>query len=763
MTSSDRPAAGRPRYLRLWRLPTVRFTAAVLLATALGVVAAIAAGSNLAAGLVAVVAGLVLAVHFLRNRSRVAVERHLIRALVRSRVLIADAPPEGVTRVRAQSWLDAVRQAGHATARDRGFQLDLTRRTAAGRLAELLGRAAVGSDEHYRSAGLVAAATRAANELEAPEREALTAYAEGVNEAFTAYGPPFESRFLSNRPEPWTIEDSLLVALFMFHTLSFDERQKRADAVIRHTFPPEVAEFFLSDQPVPVPPGLAHWRSGAEPPAGLVGVDRPVAGSNCWATSTSGGPVLACDLHLPLSMPNVLYELDLRWPGGMLRGLGVAGLPAVLTGTNGRIAWGVTDLSADVLDLVPADRHSLRGRTEQIRVRGGATRQLEVFSDGDLPVSRTPLLGAPVATRWTGRDPRAGDLKFLRLAHAGSVEEGVQVLDAAHGIALNVLIADTEGHLAHLVTGLLPRRRAGRTEAPDGMLEGPERPRVVDPPSGIVVSANDGFLLDGEFSIGYAVDPGFRAQRIREVLGKLTGSGQAGPAAMLALQHDTAAAAYEPYRDLAVAALAARRAPGDQETEALLAGWDGTSNAGSSSFGLLVRLRERLAELVLAPLLTACREHDPQFVYAPGAVDHRLLAVLRCGDPELVPPGLVARCVDDAVREVRATGRGHLPRWGRLNAVGLSHPLTMLARWAAPLVDVAPVPQPGTLHSVRVCVPGFGAAGRAVLTPSGTVAYFETPGGQSGHPLSRHYRDRHRRWTGDGTSQPTDPGTSDDS
>lgn len=760
MTSSDRP--GRARYPRLWRLPTVRFTLAAL--------AAGAAGAVVVGPVAPAVAGLVLAGYVHRRRSRVAVERHLIRSLVRSRAVLADAPPDGVTRVRADSWLDAVRQAGFATGRDRGFQLDFLRRTASGRLAELLGRAAVPSDEHYRSAGLVAAAATAAATLEAPEREALAAYADGVNEAFTRFGPPFESRFLSYRPEPWTVADSTLLALFMFHTLSFDERQKRADAVIRRTYPAAIADFLVHARPGPVPDGLAAWRSATEPPADVVGVDRAIAGSNCWAAATAGGPVLACDLHLPLTLPNALYEVDLHWPGGMLRGLTLAGVPAVLTGTNGHLAWGVTDLSANVLDLVPVDPGEVTVRTEEIRVRGAAPRRVEVSTAGGVPVARTPLLGAPVATRWTGHDPRAADLKFLRLAHATGVDEAVRVLDEAGGIALNVLLVDAAGRLAHLATGLLPRRRAGREDDPDGMLDGPERPRIVDPPSGILVSANDGLLLDGAFPIGYDADPGHRARRIREVLGKLAGSGQAGPAAMLALQHDTAATLFEAYRDLAVSALAARRAAGDRELEALLSGWDGTSDAASPSFGVLVQLRARLAERVLAPLLAACRERDPQFVYAPAAIDHPLLAIVRSGDPELLPPDeraagwstFVAGCVDDAVGRLRGTNRrGRIPRWGRLNAVGLSHPLAMLARWAAPVVDIAPVPQSGALHSVRVCVPGFGAAGRAVLTPTGTVTCFETPGGQSGHPLSRHYRDRHRRWRTDPT--PTSLRTSDDS
>jgi penicillin amidase len=71
-----------------------------------------------------------------------------------------------------------------------------------------------------------------------------------------------------------------------------------------------------------------------------------------------------------------------------------------------------------------------------------------------------------------------------------------------------------------------------------------------------------------------------------------------------------------------------------------------------------------------------------------------------------------------------------------------------LAPWAAALIGVAPRPQPGALHVVRTCVPGFGSAGRAVFGtgPDGYAAV-DLPGGQSGHPLSPHFTDRHEEWS----------------
>ncbi|MGH3759339.1 penicillin acylase family protein, partial [Actinophytocola sp.] len=705
-----------------------------------------------------------------RHRGRIVVEARMLRALRASAPrcpgdtvipgltaeVTAETGGDGVTRVTATSYHDAVRALGHVMGRDRGFQLDLMRRTGSGRLAEVWGRTALPSDIRFRELGLGSAATAAAATLAEPERALLTAFADGVNAAF-AHETPFECRFLSYRPQPWRVEDSLLVALVLFHSLSWNEQAKRAEAVVRRTMPAEIADFLLpttGGNAPPVPAGLAAHRAEDVPDDDLVVLDRVVAGSNCWVTARGESPLLACDLHLPLGVPNVLYEIDLAWPGTRLRGLAAPGLPVVLTGTNGRIAWGVTNLTADVLDLVPTSAGGQTTTTERVRVRGRAEpAEVTVITDGGMPVAGAPLCGEQVAVRWTGHDPRAADLRLHRLAAARDVAEAVAVLDDADGVALNVLVTDVAGHLAHLATGLLPRRKptTPRTDLADGHLTGPERPRVLDPADRILVSANDEALPEEPHRIGLDLDPGYRARRIRDVL---TAADRPDVAAMHALQHDIAADLYLPYRDLALAALPA----GPIAT--LLAGWDGTADTRSRAFGALVRLRDVLARRVLTPYLVACRAADPAFRFPFRAFDRPLLAILHARDPDLLPAGVtdvdafVTGCVATASAGPGGDpGGARPPRWGRLNRVGLGHPLAGLAPWADAVLGIRPRPQAGMLHSVRTAVAGFGAAGRIVLTAAG-VASVAVPAGQSGHPLSPHYADRHAAWVARSAPRP---------
>ncbi|MGH3731319.1 MAG: penicillin acylase family protein, partial [Micromonosporaceae bacterium] len=220
----------RTRYGRMWRLPTVR----VIGCAAAGTLAGAALGAMLlppavpAAVLAVGAAG--IGVYAYRGRARLAMETRLVRALAGAaptcpgEVTIAGLSgpvqarvrADGVTEIESGSWLDAIRALGYVMARDRGFQMDLMRRTAGGRLAQVWGKAALPSDRQYRALDLAPAASRAAHDLKPPEQELLDAFSSGVNGAWERHGPPFECRFLGYRPAPWVPADSLLVALLMY-------------------------------------------------------------------------------------------------------------------------------------------------------------------------------------------------------------------------------------------------------------------------------------------------------------------------------------------------------------------------------------------------------------------------------------------------------------------------------------------------------------------------------------------------------------------
>lgn len=167
-------------------------------------------------------------------------------------------------------------------------------------------------------------------------------------------------------------------------------------------------------------------------------------------------------MHLDLRVPNIWYRAEIRYGDAQLVGVTLPGVPLLVVGSSGRVAWGFTNIEGDFADLVsleldPDDPGRYRTPTgfvrfgerfETLRVRGGAEQTLKVLTTIWGPVLAEPLLGKSVAVRWSALDPAATDLRMLDLDRARDVNEALVVFNQAGGPPLNVLMADTQGNIA---------------------------------------------------------------------------------------------------------------------------------------------------------------------------------------------------------------------------------------------------------------------------------------------------------------------------
>ncbi len=274
-------------------------------------------------------------------------------------------------------------------------------------------------------------------------------------------------------------------------------------------------------------PGPAPWIALENRFALLddLGFGAETAGSNSWVLAGSrtktGRPILANDPHLGLRTPSVWYLARLEAPGLSVAGATLPGIPDVIIGHNARIAWGLTSLEPDVQDLYrervdPKDGRrywnggvwrNFQTRTETIRVRAGRDLVFEARSSVHGPIVTDALegaktLGSPaVALRWTGLDPQ--DATAEALAAINVARDWSDFLAAASRLrcpAQNLLYADVDGHIGYTASGAIPiRPRAGGLlpvsgEGPDdwsGYVPFEELPRVLDPPRGFLVTANN--------------------------------------------------------------------------------------------------------------------------------------------------------------------------------------------------------------------------------------------------------------------------------
>lgn len=697
-----------------------------------------------------------------------------------------------IPTIRARSLADAHAALGYVTARERLAQMDLLRRKSAGTLAAVLGPELLESDSLQRHYGMAQVAEAVVARLPEDQRAALEAYARGVN-AYLESAPilPFEFSVLDYRPAPWRASDSVLVVLGMFQVLSDSEALERSRTIVARHAPAEVAAFlFAEDDPytrallqersagrVPAVPFLAAQRSSRRLSARAG--EAPV-GSNGWAIAGSrtrdGRALVANDMHLELGLPNVWYRAQLEVGATRLMGLTLPGVPLLIAGSNGKVAWGLTNVEADVLDLVEIEQvdaaryQSERGpqpftlRQERVEVRGQAPVNLTVRETVWGPVLPRTLLGRPVALRWSALDPAAVDLGLLGLSSARDVREAVEVLNRAGMPPLNALLADSGGEIAWTVTGRYPRRR-GFTGAEsssfadgkrgwEGYLEPSELPRRLSPRAGFVVNANQRMTATGEPSLGHDYVYGYRAYRIQQRLAGLAASSERDS---LSLQLDTRSEPFELYRRVALAALERLKSRSGlrEQARAALAAWDGRAERSSRGFALLRGLRRELVERLYAAWLGPAATVEPGFELDFADVDAPLTRALERDDeaPFRAFPGgrdqLVLAAIDAAGAALAAAhGARALPslRWGEVSKVQLNHPLSALPGLGL-LLDMEARELAGCGLCVRMNAGTLGASERMVVSPSReSDGILHMPGGQSGSPFSPHYGDQQSAW-----------------
>jgi penicillin amidase len=542
----------------------------------------------------------------------------------------------GVPHISAQSFADAVYALGYVHAQDRLWQMEVNRRTAAGRLAEVLGEGALEADRFLRTIGIRRAAEANVGKLDAETRSLLESYAAGVN-AFLASKPvlPIEFWMTGVSPEPWTPADSLSWVKMMAWDLGGNWRSELLRLRLSKTLPNARLHELLPPYPgetYPELPDLRQLYGGLERDTvrlangdspyfshlqmrkiGKIGTVPIYAGSNSWvvsgAKSATGKPLLANDPHLALSAPSVWYFAQLSVPGIEMIGATLPGLPAVVLGHNTHIAWGATNTGPDVQDLylerldgagdylTPEGPRPFKVIDEVIRVKGAPDVRLQVRVTRHGPVisdvSRAALAAAPrghvVAFQWTAL--REDDLTMqsaLKLAHARDWPGFLAALRDYHSPQQNFVYADTAGNIGLVAPGRVPVRKPandlmGMAPAPGwlakydwaGFIPFAELPHAYNPPSAQVVTANHRITPPGyPHFISSDWQPPYRAHRIAELLRALP-THSIGSFARI--QGDVVSL---PVRELLPRLLAVKPASDEgRRTLQLLAGWDTSMSA----------------------------------------------------------------------------------------------------------------------------------------------------------------------------------------
>jgi penicillin amidase len=728
----------------------------------------------------------------------------------------------GVATVRGKDRADVARATGFLHGQERFFQMDLMRRRAAGELSELIGSATLAVDEDVRVHRFREVAKKVVARFDPRERSLMGAYVAGVNEGLTALrARPYEYLLLREKPQPWKEEDSVLCVLSMFLTLHEARGERESTlAVMRDALPPALFDFLAPrgtvewDAPIvgdpiaiaPIPgPDVFDTRASVPLPkaaANYPSPDRfleednlPYTGSNNWAVdaahSAAGHAMVADDMHLEIAVPNIWYRMRLVFPnpkGGerTVTGVALPGTAGIVAGSNGHVAWGFTNTQADWNDLIvlepgappntyltPNGPKEFTKNVETINVKGGPSRTVEVLNTIWGPVLDRDHNGRLRAYQWTAHDPEAVNLKLLGLEDADTIEEAVDVAHAAGAPAQNTVIADRTGRVAWTVAGRIPKRvgfegrlpvtRSDAARAWEGYVPSDLVPKVVDPPSGRLWTAN-ARVVSGEMLkvMGEGNYPlGARARQIRD---DLFSKEKLSAQDLMDFQLDNRAVFLDRWQKLALATLDDAFVGSDlllREARTFIASWGGRASVDSVGYRLVKAFRLATLDRAFAPLLAPALKLDPKFRYSRvWQSEGPLWAMITEKPAHLLDPrfadwnALLKDAIGAVVSDLTKDGRRLAERtWGERNGARIQHPLSRAVPALARFLDMKRDPLPGDDHMPRVHSPTNGASERFVVSPGHEEqGYFHMPTGQSSHPLSPYFGAGHEAWlTGEKT------------
>ena len=711
--------------------------------------------------LVAVLLLLLLAVTTWLNRSIPPLDgRESVPGLGASVAVLWDSL--GVPHIAAASDSDALEALGYLHARDRLWEMETLRRAAEGRLAEILGPAAVDADRYLRSLDIPYAAWRCEKAMAPATRSLALAYVRGINRWIASHPRPLgpEFQLLRFTPQPWTTNQLFEVSRLMAWDLvnaGGELDLARAEAKLGPEKVKELFPAYPDSAPVILPRGSGHWKSGrTDAPArgraekdvsGAVLAARDIPGipplaaelldaasisraSNSWvigpARSATGKPILANDPHLMLRAPSLWYLAVLDSPGLHVAGATIPGLPAVVLGHNRRIAWGLTNVGVDDVDYVierlsddltkvqtPSGWVDLTIVRDSIRVRGRAPVPF-VLRRGP----HGPLIGpAPggdahtqLAMRWNALDPSDELTAMLGVDRAQNWTDFRAALSGFKVPEQNWIYADVDGNIGYQLAGAVPVRRSGNGLLPtpgwtdEGAwvryLDFDELPWALNPPEGFIVTANDR-VVGPEYPhlITANWEFPYRAERIRElILAGGTGGGGKFTAADVRRMQMDTVDEFARW-----AKEIAARAAGDvgrPDVASALHDWTGVMGADRVEPSIFWTWYRALQRLTYQDQLP--------WGYAPANPLQRWLRAGTSPWLDSLAPGKggLQQVADRAMREALPIAEGM--RWGTLHQTLSAHMLgsvRVLDRLLG--LDIGPTPRAGSLYTVDVA--DFGA------------------------------------------------------
>ena len=484
---------------------------------------------------------------------------------------------------------------------------------------------------------------------------------------------------------------------------------------------------------------------------------------------SESGAIVANDMHLSIGVPVIWYRASMVFPSPTalsanqrITGVTLPGIPSLVVGSNGHVAWGFTNSGGDWSDLVriepdprdpkqyltPDGPKAFEVFNETIAAKGGPSKTFQARWTIWGPIVWKDARGREYAQRWIAHDANALASDVTRPERARTVDD---LLIAVAGLGIpnqNVTMADTAGHIAWTIGGTIPKRVGHDGMTPeswadgknrwDGHLTATEYPRIVNPPAGRIWTANapvvDGAMLATIGEGGYA--DGIRARLIRDNLMRIA---EATPADMLNVQLEDRALFLERWRKMLLDELTSSSGKRAEFRTLIEKQWTGRASPGSVGYRLVKEFRLLFVRRVMTSLTKPALAVDPTFDYT------RLLRgegpvwqIIAERPANLLDPKYktwdeaILDAVDAVIEQLTDGGRSLADRtWGEANTAEIRHPLAGAIPFFGRYLNMPGDPLPGDVYTPRASTPRTGPSERMVVSPGHGEGIMEIPPGRA--------------------------------
>ena len=743
----------------------------------------------------------------------------------------------GRAHVYAKNLHDLVFTQGYLTAQDRLFQIDIARRAAKGELAEILGEKGLVRDKFARTIGLMRSAEKELKNSSKESHQILNYYSEGI----TAYiekhrhNLPLEFRVLNYRPKPWKPVDSIVIVKQIAEVTDTSWQIDLMRQEIYNKLPVEKAqELFEQDFPgnpiinydakrylvfddyiLKKPNLLQRWKNIKDKvtlkkilEAPYFKIKRAIIeaadflrngsdrwegfnwGSNCWVIGTdkNKNPILANDPHMELATPSFWYPIHLidKKDGINFLGLSIPGIPGVLIGHNGKVAWGITSLSADVQDVFIGefkDKKSIFYKTSNSWEKARIVKsKIKIKNHKNPYIHKTiltdcgPILDRDgpkaIALKWSITDTEDKDSvsAIWNLSKVKNWNEFRTDLKKYNGSTLSFHYADKDGNIGYQAAGVIPYRKDIIGSLPVsgfscnehwlGNIPFEELPHAYNPKVSYIVSANNKVVSsDYKYNLGNNFLSPFRAGRISTLLSQRQ---NLNLETNKEIQKDIYSWVAN-YLTVQILEAYYKSKMSNQEllpAIQLLNKWDFNLKADCPEALIFEKTYENILKKILTSKLGNSLSKD--YLKEWRANSLALINILISGDSFWLPDGvksydtLLLISFSDAIKEIKEFTKIDNPAkwsWGKYHTLTIEHPFSKGLPILSPLTNAGPISVGGD----RDTISAFGINGnlKVVWGPSARVvidlkdlnkAHVQIPLGTSAQLGSRYYRDQTKGW-----------------